>query len=381
MKRDQQLFIELIKDGLWKSRSTDDSRVTIDESVDWNKLYQLAEEQSVVGLVATGINRVQKVASIGARNQSSEQKFKSLRGEEFKGTTKVPKTISLKFVGRTMQLEHHNEEMNHFISELVDKLREKGIETLLVKGQGLAQCYEQPLSRASGDVDLLLDEENYKKAKDYLLPLATKHKREERYSKHLGIDIDPWYVEIHGTLRTGLSERVDKMVDAVQEDIFRNGRVRIWMNNNTRVLLPAPNHDTFMVFTHFIKHFYKKGMVLRQICDWVRLLWTYRGEIDAPLLKSWINRAGLMNEWQAFASLAVDQLGMPAEAMPFYDSRCRDKGERLLAFILEGYSGKILRDTLRIAKLFPWKALCYSPSIFWTVNWLKVKERMTLIND
>lgn len=75
--------------------------------------------------------------------------------------------------------------MNKFIAEMVDKMRVVGIYTLLVKGQGIAQCYERPLWRVSGDVDLLLSEENYQKAKEYLVPLSTFQKSEGRYSKHL----------------------------------------------------------------------------------------------------------------------------------------------------------------------------------------------------
>ena len=51
---------------------------------------------------------------------------------------------------------------------------------------------------------------------------------------------------------------------------------------------------------------------------------------------------GLMTEWQTFAALAVDYLGMPKDAMPLYDVsgkkdvvRWKKKGERILEFVLE----------------------------------------------
>lgn len=73
---------------------------------------------------------------------------------------KVPKEILLQFIGQSLQLEQRNQAMNIFIAEIVDKMRIEGIYTLLVKGQGIAQCYERPLWRASGDVDLLLSQDN-----------------------------------------------------------------------------------------------------------------------------------------------------------------------------------------------------------------------------
>ena len=185
----------------------------------------------------------------------------------------MPKPIALRFIGRAMQMEHWNREMNRFVGALMEKMRRAGIKALLVKGQGVAQCYERPLWRPIGDVDLLLDKENYERAKALLLLLSSGNKQEERYSQHLGIDIDSWYVEIHGSLRTGLSTRVDRVVDNVVYDAlsmengnFRKG-TRVWNNGNTKVYLPAPTEDVFLVFTHFIKHLYKEGISLRQVCD------------------------------------------------------------------------------------------------------------------
>ena len=148
------------------------------------------------------------------------------------------------------------------------------------------------------------------------------------------------------------------------------------MNGKTPVFLPSPDNDVFFVFTHFIKHFYKEGMTLRQVCDWCRLLWTFRGKIDVDLLEKRLRRAKLMGEWRGFASLAVDYLGMPKEAMPLYVEQYRDKGSQLIEFILKGYSGNKVKDTFGITKIYPWKAFCYLPSIFLNVNWLKVKERV-----
>lgn len=361
----QQAFIALVRAGLWEDVMVNGEGVTVNGSpfsisygVDWNKVLDLAEEQSVVGLLAAGIERF---------------KVQDLR-------FKIPMPIALQFIGRTVQLEQRSQAMNYFIGLLVEKMREEGIFTLLVKGQGVAQCYERPLWRPSGDVDFLLDAENYKKAKAYLLPLSSGNKNEERYSQHLGISIDPWYVEIHGTLRSGLSASVDRTIDAVQAEVFREGKVRTWKNDATEVFLPAPDHDVFLVFTHFIKHLYKEGVSLRQVCDWCRLLWTFRPELDVALQERWLRQAGLMDEWQAFAALAVEYLGMPAEAMPMFNDnhneKLRKKAELLLSFILAGGGQHKVRDTFALAKIFPRNTVKFLPSIFLNVNWLKVRERV-----
>lgn len=341
-------FLKLVKAGLWEK----EVQLLPYSELDYSAIYKMAERQGVVGLVATGFEHVTD--------------------------TKIPQAAALMFAGSTIQMEQRNKAMNQFIAELVEKLRAADIYTLLVKGQGVAQCYERPLWRPSGDVDFLLSEDNYKKAKAFLLPLSSGNKHEERYSQHLGMNIGQWYVEIHGTLRTGLATRVDSQVDAVQNDVFYGGNVRSWLNGGTQVFLPAPTEDVFLVFTHFIKHFYKEGMTLRQVCDWCRLLYTYREFLDFGKLDTWIRKSGLMGEWKAFYNLACKYLGMTdfGSGLTIHDSRYDGKAEKLMTFILKGYSGNKVKDTWQIANIFPWKALRYAPSIFLNVNWLKVKERV-----
>lgn len=286
-------FFELLRAGLWEK----DICLSQFGVVDYNEVLALAEEQSVVGLIAAGLEHIADV--------------------------KTPKEVALQFAGQTIQLEQQNTAMNSFIAVLVEKLRKSNVYTLLVKGQGIAQCYERPLWRACGDVDFLFSTDYYDKAKSLLLPLSSYSDTEEKYGKHIGLTIEQWKVELHGTQRCELSHRMDKVVDEVQKDIFFGGNDRSWLNGNTTVFLPSPNNDVIIIFTHFIKHFFKEGVGLRQICDWCRLLWTYRSEIDVKLLEKRLREAGLMSEWKAFAAFAVGYLGMPVDAMPLYSANKR----------------------------------------------------------
>lgn len=347
INENQKAFLNLVKAGLWRNGNLD---IRINGSTDWQEVYRLATAQSVLGLALDGL-------------------------EQF--DVKPPQVLLLQWIGEVQMIEQRNKAMNQFVAELVKKMRAADIYAILVKGQGVAQSYEKPLWRPTGDVDLLLSEVDYKKAKELLLPLSSSNKNEERYSQHLGMSIGQWYVEIHGSLRTGLSARVDKEVDAAQDSVFIGGNVRPWDNNGTLVFLPAPTEDVFLVFTHFVKHFYKEGMSLRQLCDWCRLLWTYRESLNYGNLELWINKAGLMKECKTFYNLASRYLSMPDLDLHLmvHDSRFDKKAEKLVEFILGGYSGNKIKDTLQIAKIFPWKALRYSPSIFLNVNWLKIRER------
>lgn len=310
-------FLALVRAGLWDI----DVRLLQFNKFDYNEVYRLAQEQSVLGLVAAGLEHVVDV--------------------------KVPQEYALSFVGTTLQLEQQNTVMNSFIENLFDKLRKGEVYAILVKGQGVAQCYERPLWRACGDIDLLLSEANYDLAKKLLYPLASSVETEVKSEKHQGYIIDTWTVELHGSLKTGLSSKIDQVVDDVQADVVYNGNVRSWENGKTQVFLPGVDNDVIFIFTHFLKHFYREGLGLRQICDWCRLLWLYKETINQNLLEIRLKKMGLTSEWKAFGAFAVEYLGMPADAMPLYSTKIswKKKADKILSFIMEVGNMGHNRDT------------------------------------
>ena len=345
------VFFTLLRAGLWEQGC----RLSAYDPIDFDALFELADEQSVVGLIAAGLEHVED--------------------------RKIVKKEALPFLRKVCGTEGRNASMNTFIGDIVSRMRDVGIYSVLVKGQGVAQCYERPQWRSAGDVDLLLDYENYQKAKSFLAQVASRIENEDVSCLHLGMNIDSWVVELHGTMRTMFSSRIDRMVDSVQDDIFNNGSIRIWRDNDVDVILPNPDNDIILIFTHFLHHFYVGGIGLRQICDWCRLLWTYRDVINRDLLETRLRDMGLMSEWKAFATFAVERLGMPKEAMPFFPDNARysRKAEKVCDLIMEsgnfghkkdsGYRSKYpkmigyvitfwrrLGEFLRLSAIFPGNA-------------------------
>ncbi len=290
LSHNQEAFLALVRAGLWEN----EVRLSSYKDIDYSAISRFADEQTVIGLVAAGLEHVIDV--------------------------KVSQEYILTFIGRVLQVEQRNRAMNEFIGSVVEEMRNNGIYTLLVKGQGLAQCYERPLWRVCGDIDFFFSESEFYKAADFFIKLKkAKEVQNASYTKSFGVIIEPWFIELHGTLRNGLSSKMDREIDDVQYDLFYGGNVRSWQNGNTQVLLPGVDDDVFLVFVHFIRHFYKEGVCLRQLCDWCRLMWTYQELINVKMLESRIEKAGLMTEWKSFAALLVDYLGMPKGDMLLYE--------------------------------------------------------------
>ena len=349
----------MLRAGLWEES---EKQISLGEAVDWPTVYRLAREQAVLGLVLAGINRL-----------PAEQQ--------------PPLKMLMRSIGEIQALEKMNLQLNAFVEGWVEKFHDSGIRVYLIKGQGIAQCYERPLWRSCGDADFFLSQADYVKAKSLIIPTAEFVKQENTYSRHQAIRMGRWTVELHGSLRGGLSTRIDKNLDEIGEEILSGKNPRYWMAGNTQVSLPDVNDDAVYVFTHILKHFYKGGIGLRQICDWCRLIWTYRAEIDRGKLEKRLERMGLITEWKSFAALVVNVLGMPAEAMPLYDAseRFSRKANRIGAFVLavgnfgsnrEGRSaddpfvkrkavsfGRRCADLIRHARIFPLDSFRFLPRI------------------
>ena len=105
MNNTQTVFLELVKAGLWGNGNLD---IRIDGTTDWQEVYRLANEQSVLGLVLAGLEH---------------------------SDIKPPKEFLLQWIGEVQLIEQRNKAMNAFVAEAIGALREQDIYALLVKGQ------------------------------------------------------------------------------------------------------------------------------------------------------------------------------------------------------------------------------------------------------
>lgn len=311
------VFFALLRAGLWEQ----EVRLQPYLPIDFQAVYDLAVEQSVVGVLAAGLEHVTDM--------------------------KIVKADAVPFLKKVFNMEGRNGVMNAFIGDLKRRLDETGIGFVLVKGQGVGQCYARPQWRSSGDVDLLFTSDGFEKAKAFFRPLVKSFDPDNDFTRHINMSLDGWSVELHADQHAGLSYRIDADMDRIQTRCLEGGEVRMWDDNGIAIPLPSPDNDIFFIFTHILKHFYKGGIGLRQLCDLCRLLWTYKDSIDRDLLEKRLRSMGLMTEWKAFGCYCVDFLGLPKEAMPFCSesAKWKRKAQRINRFILEVGSFGANRDT------------------------------------
>ena len=131
MKRTDRLFFSLLRAGLW---DTMPDPALFGDSVDWEALYETANRQTLLGFVGDGI--ALQVAH-----------------PDIPASAKAPVDIRKKFLVQVVKAERRNEKLNRFIVRFNRIFTEAGITPVIVKGQGVALAYRQPMHRQSGDID------------------------------------------------------------------------------------------------------------------------------------------------------------------------------------------------------------------------------------
>ena len=340
-------FFALLRSGLWNEVP---ERAPFDGGVDWEALYRLAFEQTVGPLVTDGVNRLPK---------------ECLPAE--------PERLD-PFLGDMMATAQRNRVLDSFIPKLFHALRD--IPVVLVKGQSLAQDYPDPERRQPGDIDLLLLPSSYAPAKDILLPKATHVSKEDPETLHQGMHFYSVEVELHGSISTLMSRKLDRQLAALLKEQFDGRTLPTVTIGGAEIPVPEANFNALYIFVHFLQHYWSGGVGLRQFVDWTTFVSVHKRDIHPVILEQKLEELGLLNLWKVFTGFAQEYLGCPAEKLPLaakpkprknariwrYVRRCgnfgknqdrKRKDESYLARKIHSLWRLVIADRLRHFPVFP----------------------------
>ncbi len=319
----EKQFLELYRSGIWEKPLNED---IFNDSADWEGIKELMIAQTVIGVCT---NVISKLPAQLKPNQN----------------------IYFNLIMLTSNIEQANKGMNKFLIELFDACEKQKIKAFLLKGQGVAQCYPNPLLRQSGDIDLLfLETGEYKKAVDelhkYFSVPMTEVDPDRPHALFICKDI---VVELHGDIHGAINRKAMKNTMTWTKRMFAQNPSLICNIGEAKAVLPPVHFDALFIFLHAVRHYFGSAVGLRQLSDWMRYLYTHKGDIDRTELLKDIEYLGLTKVWSVFATMAVDYLGCPEEVMPLYNNRYKKDAKRLLRFILDsgnfGYYDKRIQTT------------------------------------
>ena len=310
MKASQDILLSLVRNALWGTPCH------LTAMPDWDKILCLARQQTVAGLVAEAVPGLP---------------------EEFQPDA----GLKVKLHSTVMRIYRSHALLNDKLAQVRRLMDENGIRSVLLKGQGIALNYPNPLSRQCGDIDLYVGEKNFLKGMDLLEPGLEHDVKEYNDQKHFSIDSDGVHVELHRIAEILPGRRADRKFQEWTVEELMGPDVRSVMVGECEVNLPPFAFDPLYLMNHAWHHFIMGGIGLRQLCDLTMYLHRFHDRIDVGALEYNLKRFGLFRAWQVMSCFCVKYLGLPAGEYPLYSGRYVRQTDKMLDIVFsEGNFGK-----------------------------------------
>lgn len=305
MSNEDKVFIAVMRLGLWGECMLQDAVSLINhQTVDWEQVLEMSVQQSSHGVLFDGVQLLPE----------------QLRPE---------RSVYMNMLALVMRMEEENKRMNTIATQLISGLHDRGVDCLLLKGQGVARNYRNPMHRQSGDIDLLVEgDEQYAKARSIMQRWPETEWVPQKM--HAAYSVGGTTVELHGKYWLTICRSTTRNLRR-----WDNRRIKDNPRREDGLVMPSLQYDAVFVFAHMLGHFMTGGIGFRQVVDWMLLVSSHFEEIKLNELSSDLNELGLMHFWQVFASMAVKYLGCPSERMPFYNARYDKKAPLVLNAILK----------------------------------------------
>lgn len=261
-----------------------------------------------------------------------------------------PKTAEV-LQKKILKIAANNLKLDAILADSVAALENQGICPVLLKGQGVGSYYKEPLLRESGDIDLYVGQDNYKKSFEALRTSLKEVKDAvfEEDDKHSHLTSSGITIELH-QFSDILPRKYDSRYQTISDSCLAGSHVFVKIGD-INVRTPEPTFNAFFIFNHLWRHFIAAGVGFRQICDWVVFLHANNGSIDLHRLEEMLSSIDLIKPWRVFGIIAVNRLGLPESEMPFYDITYSKEADEVLGMIMkEGNFGHEREDRWEAAE-------------------------------
>lgn len=283
----QTALLSLLRLGLWGKGEAE--KVFPLSPQQWQELYYSAQRHTIEGLVFDS--------------------FQHLPVDWL-----PPRDLLMKWTVRIDQIERHNKNMNACIKEQLNLFNSNGIYPILLKGQGVAACYDIPNHRVCGDVDWYFEQkDDYRKANKLIEQKNIDISYTAGFSAEylwgtVVVEHHTRMFDIHNPLSFAFLNRLQKQ--------FYSQKLKRELQENT-LLLPAPILMVLQVNVHILKHLLAFGVGIRQLCDSAKVYHAFQSDIDGQELKKIYQRLGILKWIHLLHAILVKYIGLSPQSLPF----------------------------------------------------------------
>ncbi len=328
------LFFELIRIAIGRQQSLSHTP----SKEEWHDIYEMAKEQTLLGVMYEGLCRL-----------TAEQK--------------PPHQMIVDWLASVQKIISDNKRLNHDTAWVSRKWETLGYRNVILKGQGNALLYPDPLLRMPGDIDIWLDGDR-KKIANYI---------RSRFPK-----LEVTRIEMEFPVRKDTAIEVH-FLPSFLYDPFKDRRMQRYFREQLRdpkqVELPdegticIPNDEMNLVFqlSHIYRHLFYEGIGLRQLLDYYYLctkLVTPGPDSLRQKVLPVIRDLGLLDFCKALMWVLGEVFALPEEHM--LTERNERRGRFLLSEVMRaGNFGHADDRVGNWEKMSRWKRLTWGTRWSW----------------
>lgn len=302
-------FFKLVRLGIGAPCNT---RVRLDAQ-GWNAVAEMAHKQTLSAVVLDGIARLAK-------------------------EDRPPHDVVLRLISLTQKIETDNRRLNKILVKVCRRFEQEGMPGVVLKGQGVAALYPNPLHRTSGDIDLWV-----KGTRTEIINYARRFcPHGEALYHHVDFNVlKEVDIELHykpsWMNQWAVNRRAQRFFAACLAPSLQN---KIMLPEETGMIaVPTLLMNRVFMLMHICRHVFCEGVGFRQLLDYYFvLLQPCPDDVRAETLRV-IRQLRLTRLAGAVMYVLQMAFGLPDECLLVPPAE--DRGKRLLReILLAGNFGK-----------------------------------------
>ena len=350
---ERELLLTLLRSALLPAFSD----AKLPELIDWQILISEADRQGVSVLASDGLQRLYDAGMYAAHDEKEVRRLKA------------------RWFGKTMKYEHRYAGQMAAAGRMGEWLASTGIQTVVLKGFTVSECYPVPAHRYSADLDCFLIRdgehlETYEAGNRVMEEHGVKVNR--GYYKNSSFDLPGLHVENHKFCTPFRGNKTLTRFERLLQGMLLDGPLTPM--GDTGLLAPPPLASALFLTEHGYSHFLHEGLTLRHILDWALFRRRHAADVNWTAFEGYVDEFGFRRFQASIDAVGDYVLGL----RPYEDLSPIDR--RFLADTWKGPSFDHEKKGLR-ARIFlagntlraAWKYRHYSKISMAHALWIQVK--------
>lgn len=247
MNNAQKQFVDILSAGI-RGKLAD----KVYDNVEWDEVIDLADKHKVEGIIYLALRKSKLISNIGEGKISLLKQKAAITG--------------------ITQYRHISG-----LSTVLNKINERNIPVIVLKGLVVREFYPQPDQRSMNDADILVHEGDVEKVKQLLIDMGYVYLEDHKASHHIALVHHKYpFIELHWNLfkRDGFSNELEHYERLIWKRAIK-------VNVGEAEVLSLSYEDLALhLCMHMAAHLVATGFGVRQLCDFVLLVEHKGDEID-----------------------------------------------------------------------------------------------------